>query len=612
MKTRTYLFLMLVALIVPVACLSIFGLSMLLQSERESRLRALAETAKSMSLSIDSEIAIAEASIRNVANSPQIATDDFAGLHRLLSATRTSPLSWSAVADVEGNGLLNTLAPYGTPLAKRTGTWAAPLYDRQRTTVRGYFVGTMSGRGVVSVNVPVPAAAGKKYVVMQMFDPRYFNKVFEANAVQSRWVVGVFDADGVSIARNRNAERFVGRQVRAELVAAARSRPSGVVRHRTREGIEVYDTFVRSGFTNWTVAVGVPVDEIESAVRMTTWYAALALLAVLSAAIAAAVFFGRRIDKSLRHATEAARVLEQGKVAPVFRSKLKEADMLLGALHDASLALSRESAARQALEDERTRLLDSERAARRQAEAHSEAKDHFMSMLSHELRNPLAAINGAVSVIRMPRMPAPKVDKAWDIVGRQLKHLTQMVEDLLDVRRVVSGKVALAKAPVDIGGVLRFCCESRIMATASRHAWTIETEEAWILGDRTRLDQIVDNLLVNAMKFTPAEGRITVSNRKEGATVVVEVADTGIGIAPDVLPTIFESLVQAPTAIDRSQGGLGLGLSIARGLVQMHGGSLTARSDGLGKGCVFTLRLPLLDESGIRPASTAIPVEIIQ
>jgi signal transduction histidine kinase len=603
MKTRTYLFLMLVAIILPVAFLSISGLSMLLRFEREWRLHAIEETAKSMSMLIDSEMAIAEASLRHVAYSPEIRADDFESLYRLLAATRTSPLTWTAITDYAGSGLINTLVPYGTPLAKGTGNWAARIYDSQRTTVQGFFVGSRSRRGVVAMNVPVPASAGKKYVVMQIFDPEYFNKVFRKSALQASWVVGIFDANGISIARTRNAERLVGQPVRPELLAASRSQASGVVRHRTREGIEVYDTFVRSGLTNWTVAVGVPVAEIESAVRMTAWYAAVALLVVLSGAIGLAVFFGRRIDKPLRAAMLAAHGLAQGEVVPVFHSKLKEADMLLGALHDASLALAQESAARLALEDERTRLLDSERAARRQAEAQSEAKDNFIAMLSHELRNPLAAITGAIAVIRLPRMAAPKIDKAWDIVGRQLKHLTHIVEDLLDVRRVLSGKVTLEETRLDIGALLQDCCDARMMAATGRHEWHIHTEAAWVMGDRTRLDQIVDNLLVNAVKFTPEGGRITARNYVDGDTAVIEVADTGVGIAPDVLPTIFDSLVQGPTTIDRAQGGLGLGLSIARGLVQMHGGSLVAASEGLGKGSTFTVRLPLCVQAGIEPVS---------
>jgi signal transduction histidine kinase len=596
MKTRTYLLLMLVAIIVPVACLSILGLSMLLEFERTSRIHGIEETARSTSLLIDSEIAIAEASINNIANSQDIATDNFERLHRLLSATRKSPLSWTLIADYDGNGLMNTLVPYGTPLAKKSGTWAAKVYDAQKTHVGGYFIGASSRRGVVSVNVPLPISAGKKYVVTQIFDPNYFNKVFLRNTIGPDWIIGVSDANGISIARNKNADQFVGKRVRPELFDASRSQHSGIVRHPTREGVEVYDIFVRSELTGWTVAIGVPVSEFESAARLTTWSAAMALLLVLGGAVGMAVFFARRIDKALGDATEAAHALAQGKVTPNTRSRLKEADVLLGALHRTSVALSEESAARKALEGERERLLDSERAARKQAEAQSEAKDTFIAMLSHELRNPLAAISGGIAVIRIPQMAPDKTGKAWEIVMRQMRHLTRMVEDLLDVRRVLSGKVTLSKERIDIGALLKFCCDSRMMAEAGTHAWSVHTETAWVLGDRTRLEQVVDNLLVNAMKYSPEDGRIAVRNYRADGMAVIEVLDAGIGIAADVLPTIFESLVQGPTTIDRSKGGLGLGLSIAKGLVQMHGGSIEARSEGLGKGSVFTVRLPLCEE----------------
>jgi signal transduction histidine kinase len=596
MKTRTYLLLMLVAIIVPVACLSILGLSMLLEFERTARIHSIEETAHATSLLIDSEIAIAEASINNIANSQDIATDNFERLHRLLSATRKSPLSWTLVADYEGNGLMNTLVPYGTPLAKKTGPWAAKVYDSQKTRVGGYFIGATSKRGVVSVNVPLPRVAGKKYVVTQIFDPDYFNKVFLRNTLAPSWIIGIFDANGISIARNKNADSLVGNHVTPALFEASRRQRSGMVKHVTRDKVEVYDIFVRSALTGWTVAIGVPVAEFEAAARLTTWYAAMALLAVLGGAVGMAVFFARRIDKALDNATSAAHALARGEITPVTRSNLKEADILLGELHRTSVALSEESAARKALERERECLLDSERAARKQAEAQSEAKDNFISMLSHELRNPLAAISGAMAVIRLPRMTPEKVDRAWDIAARQLRHLTRMVEDLLDVRRVMSGKVTLSKEPVDIGKVLAFCSDSRRMAESRAHDWRVQTQEAWVLGDRTRLEQVVDNLLVNAVKYSPEGAQIAVRNYSEDGMAVIEVLDTGIGIAPEVLPTIFDSLVQGPTTIDRSQGGLGLGLSIARGLVQMHGGSIAARSEGLGKGSVFIVRLPLCEE----------------
>lgn len=595
MKTRSYLLLMLVAIILPVACLSILGLSMLLRFEQEARFSSIEEIAKSTSLMIDGEIAAAEAAISTIAHSHDLRTDNFGRLYALLSATRASPLSWTLIADYEGNGLLNTLVPYGSPLAKRSGPWAARVYDKQATYVGGYFIGAQSGRGVVSVNVPVPASAGKRYVVTQIFDPNYFNRVFRRNTLQASWIVGVFDADGISIARNLRPEKMVGGRVRPELYEASRRQRTGLVRHLTREGVEVYDTFVRSELTGWTVAVGVPVAEIESAARMTTWLAAMALLAVLGGAIGIAVFFGHRIDKSLRNATLAAHALALGRVTPATRSQLNEVNVLLEELHRSSLALAQESAVRQALERERESLLDSERSARKQAEAQSDAKDHFISMLSHELRNPLAAISGALSVIRLPSMPAEKTGKAWEIALRQLRQLTRMVEDLLDLRRVLSGKVMIEKAYVNIGSVVTFCCDSRRIATATRHEWQIDTQDAWVAGDKTRLEQVVDNLLVNAMKYSPEGSTIRVRNYVADGMAVIEVIDQGVGMEAEVLPTIFESLVQGPTTIDRSLGGLGLGLSIARGLVELHEGSIAAHSDGVGRGSTFVVRLPLAE-----------------
>jgi signal transduction histidine kinase len=502
-------------------------------------------------------------------------------------------LSWTLVADHAGSGVINTLVPYGTPLAKNTGKWAAAIYDAQQTKVGGYFIGASSKRGVVSVNVPVPAAAGKKYVVVQIFDPNYFNRVFQRHVLKPGWIVGIFDANGISIARNRRADQFVGKLVRPELREASRRQPGGIVRHPTREGIDVYDTYVRSSLTNWTVAIGVPVEEIESAARLATWYAGAALLAILGGALGIAVFFARRIDRALKGATSAAQALAQGSVVQVTPSGLQEADGLLHVLHRTGLALAHESAARASLEDEREQLLAMERSARLRAEAQDDAKDNFISMLSHELRNPLSAITTAVSVLRMPEMPAPNREKAWHIVTRQLAHLTHMVGDLLDVRRVLSGNVTLRTTRVNLGELVKFCCDSKMVANAKDHAWDVAVADATTVGDANRLTQIVDNLLTNAVKYTPEGGRITVRALPAGQEVLIEVSDTGVGIAPDVLPTIFDSLVQGPTTIDRSQGGLGLGLSIARGLVHMHGGTITAESDGPGEGSTFTVRLPL-------------------
>jgi len=183
---------------------------------------------------------------------------------------------------------------------------------------------------------------------------------------------------------------------------------------------------------------------------------------------------------------------------------------------------------------------------------------------------------------------------AGEIARRQTRHLTRIVDELLDVRRILSGKVELKKARIDAGRVLRQCCETKQVVDAGAHAWTVDVAPLLVDGDVTRLEQVFDNLLHNAVKYTPAGGAIAVRGHAEDGVAVFEVSDTGIGIEPATLPLIFEALVQGPVGIDRAQGGLGLGLALVRELAVLHGGGVTAASGGDGQGSTFTLRLPLV------------------
>jgi signal transduction histidine kinase len=233
---------------------------------------------------------------------------------------------------------------------------------------------------------------------------------------------------------------------------------------------------------------------------------------------------------------------------------------------------------------------------RRAAERTSSAKDEFLAMLGHELRNPLAASAGALKVLDMPTANPQMAAHAGEIARRQTRHLTRIVDDLLDVRRILSGKVELKKARLDAGKVLRQCCETKQVVDAGAHAWTVDVAPLVVDADVTRLEQVFDNLLHNALKYTPAGGAIAVRARPQDGMAVIELADTGIGILPATLPVIFEALVQGPVSIDRAQGGLGLGLALVRELAAQHGGTVTAASGGAGHGSTFTLRLPLAPE----------------
>jgi signal transduction histidine kinase/CheY-like chemotaxis protein len=271
-------------------------------------------------------------------------------------------------------------------------------------------------------------------------------------------------------------------------------------------------------------------------------------------------------------------------------------------------------AERRRAEEERARLLDREHAARVDAEATSAAKDDFLAMLGHELRNPLSAIATAAHVLSLDRSRDESADHAQRVINRQVRHLARLVDDLLDVTRVTTGKVTLVHEPVDFSAlVLRSIDSLELSSRESDHGpgpqLQVEVEPGlWVHGDPTRLEQIVANLLTNAIKYTPAGGSVRVVAGAEDDRIVIRVADTGIGIEPELLPHIFERFIQADTGPARGHGGLGLGLTLVKHFVELHRGEVSAASDGAGRGSVFTVSLPTAPATPTAVAPIPAPV----
>jgi len=242
---------------------------------------------------------------------------------------------------------------------------------------------------------------------------------------------------------------------------------------------------------------------------------------------------------------------------------------------------------------------------RRAVEARSSAKDEFLAMLGHELRNPLSAISSASSLLGMPGAGAESSARARLIIGRQTQHLSRIVDDLLDLSRAMSGKILLSRKRIDLATLVSSCLDT-FRATGRTAGYTIgaELQPGWVDGDATRLEQIATNLIDNALKYTPGDGRIDIAIAPEGDEVVLTVRDSGVGIAPDLLPQVFDVFVQGSISIDRSQGGLGIGLSLVRRLVELHGGKVHASSAGTGAGSTFQIRLPRT-EAAVSPDSVA-------
>ena len=583
---------MAVAILLPAAVFSAVSLALLLQSERDSARRSVYESVKLVSLAVDRELFRAESSLQVLASSEKLAREDLAGFHERLARNQATTGTWTLLTDANGQLLMSSAEPYGTPLPRRTNPGEVPrILAQPGATVSGLFIGARAKRPIVTINVPVHAANGTPYVLSQAFMPEYFNQVLAQAQLPSNWLIGLFDRQGVTIARTHRPEEFVGKPANAELVKFAQSRPLGELRHKSREGIDVFDVFMRSSLSGWTVAIGVPAAELDAPALHAVALAGMGLLVTLMVGVWLALVNGRRLADSITRAAQAAGMIGRAGIVPARGLRLAELDRLHEAMHEAHVVLVREKDARLEAEAGRAALYASEQAARALAESQNKAKDDFLAMLGHELRNPLSAIAGAVEVVKRRSGEPAALQQAHDVIARQTHHLSHIVDDLLDVSRIMSGKIRLALEPVDLSAKVR-----RVLATldaagrTSAHNVELQLEEAWVSADITRLDQIVTNLLGNAFKYTPDGGTVSVQVQALGDEAVLTVTDTGVGIEAALLPSIFDVFVQGTPALDWAQGGLGIGLALVRQLMGLHGASITAVSGGPGQGSSFVAR----------------------
>jgi len=327
----------------------------------------------------------------------------------------------------------------------------------------------------------------------------------------------------------------------------------------------------------------------------------------------------RRVDRNYKWALEGqVRVLSQAlhgfliEMPPVsgehgFRemqqavriSPLSHEGRVIGTLtiiEDVTERVAREAALQTQLE-ERSRLLSSENMARREAERANRLKDEFLATISHELRNPLNAILGWAHMMRVGKLNEANMERAVETIYRNAKSQSQLVADLLDVSRIISGKLRLEVRSVDLISIVNAAIDSiRPAADAKsiRLQTMLDPSAGPISGDADRLQQIVWNLLTNAVKFTPKGGRIQVKVQRINSHVEIVVSDSGVGISAEFLPYVFDRFRQADASTTRIHGGLGLGLSIVRQLVDLHGGSVSVHSEGEGKGATFTIMLPFV------------------
>jgi signal transduction histidine kinase/ActR/RegA family two-component response regulator len=238
---------------------------------------------------------------------------------------------------------------------------------------------------------------------------------------------------------------------------------------------------------------------------------------------------------------------------------------------------------------------------RDRAERDNRTKDAFLAMLAHELRTPLGAIANAVRVLELAHAEGESAARAHEVIAQQVGHISQLISDLLDVERVVSGKIRLDRQPLDLAETVRRGVATFTIGGEVDRDIEIRTEPLWVEGDATRLAQVLTNIVSNAIKYTPPGGRIRVALHADGGDAVLSVEDNGFGISPSLLPAIFDMYVQADRTLQRARGGLGIGLTLVRRLVELHGGTIVASSDGEGRGSRFIVRLKQIPSAATSP-----------
>ena len=598
MKIRSQLLLMAAAILIPVILAAGLGLETIREDGRRAALRGLSETARATALIVDREVQGSLSALKALGSSPNLETGNFKAFYEQAAAFNVRDGTWTVLFDDKGVMLVNTGVPHGTilpPSRPASVEQTKNILTSQKPLITDLIVGVVTGTVLTAVNVPASAAGGRSFVLARVFAVDYWKKeAFQANR-PADWITGVIDRKGIFIARSFMAHELVGKPARPGLVAAAAASHEGMIRHTTLEGVDSYNAYTHSALTGWTIGVAAPVSSIEAAANSAVWLAVAGMLAAVAVAALAVAAFGRRFIRAIEGASRSAMALGRGQQTVVEHTDIEEVNALNHALVGAGVLLDMERKSRQAAEADRERLLNNETLARETAQAQNVAKDQFLAMLGHELRNPLAAIASATALLETSGLGKPGTEGCIAILNRQNRHLGHIVDDLLDVSRLMAGKIDLEKEPLDMADCVGKCVEAlRTTERAAGHNITVLASSAWFSGDAVRMEQILSNLLTNALKFSKPGGEVKLTVCEDSGKAVVTVEDAGTGMAPELLLRVFDPFVQGPAPAKRLRSGLGIGLALVRQLVRLHGGEVNAASAGIDQGSIFSFWVPAI------------------
>jgi signal transduction histidine kinase/CheY-like chemotaxis protein len=615
LRLRTLLILLVLVTTIPIALFAAWLISRSSAQQEALVDQQNVEQARAVLVAVDQEVEDVIASLNVLSVLDPIGAEDKGDFAAIAERVLPTHPEWESIrlVDTRFNVVAATpVTPAGAPLTHPE--WVRQVIATKQPAVSHAIQEPVSGRWMVTIGVPVARGGRLTYVLGARLYAQAFSQILRRQSIPPGGVVTLLDGEPKIFARTQNEDRFIGRKPTADFVSRSRAASEGSLRAVMLEGTPVYSAWSRSSLTGWTVGIGMPAEPIAAPIRRSFTALVLAGVCMCGAALILALILGRDIVRGQTGAAVAARALARGHQPVLFESRIAETHDLSEGLREAGVILERRLRERDEAQAEadrhRAALLDREKSARRTAEALNRAKDEFIATVSHELRTPLNAIFGWVSLLRTGTLDPSRHAHALDVIERNTRAQAQLVEDLLDTSRVIQGNVRLGMEPLDLAVVLDSTLDSLKPTADARQIAVVCSAPhglAFVSGDQGRLQQVVWNILSNALKFTPPGGRIEAAVATADNDAIVRVTDSGEGIAPEFLPHVFDRFRQENAAVTRTHSGLGLGLSLVRHLVELHGGTIEAASEGKGRGASFTLRLPLLGAAAGRTGAAAAP-----
>ena len=564
------------------------GLYYLSRHQAEQTRRVGLELSRSVANAVGTELRGTINILEALSTSPTLDTREVAQFERRASRIVAMQPNWVGMNVVDPAGVMVIDTRADAPGVIDRASLDHVMVTRSATV--GRLVKGPQGDWQFAVRVPVMRAGELSYVLTAMVKPDAIHQVITRQAVPDDWVISIIDQSDVRLARSRaHAETLGGRMSPTAEQVLAQGGPEGFGISYTLEGDRIYTPFSRIEPMGWRAVLGMPTAAVDAAAFRTIAVLGGGVLLSIVLGTLGALSVARRITQPIAALRAAADALGRREVPEPPMTSLAEVNDVGAALNRAGSELAR-------FAEERERLLESERVARRAAEAADRAKERFMAVLSHELRTPLNAVYGWARLLQTNQLTDPaQIARANDAIIRNADAQVRLIDDLLDLSRISSGKMRLSLQPVKMSDVIQGALDAiRPSAEQKGIRITVVSDDGsgLVAGDSARLQQIVWNLLANAVKFTANGGEVRLHQQRSNGHIELTVTDNGEGIDPATLPHIFEAFRQGDDSTTRVHGGLGLGLALVRQLTELHGGEVTAQSEGPGRGATFTVRLP--------------------